>query len=1065
MPSPARLERLHERLTSFGQGQQWQRCLNLLTACSSESITIKTLRVTGNRQYGPNLTRLQCMATGSCLRDCVRGKQKPIPKEMFHSVLFPTTISYNIAMASAWGRKAKAGRKKGHPMPGGTKETDRQTVRMKRSRLYWNHNVLWNSIRELALKPWSLVLHLLDELRQQGLRPRTDTYNAAMSVCAKAHQTQMALQLMYSLRRRQLRQHQVTFNTAIDACAKTQQWQQSLALLAEMSDAALQPDVANLPHWKDLPRHSLQPNWVIFNAAIDSCHRGASWQAALILLQRARNHSVLPLASASWPQVLSVVLAARRCLALDGTSAHGSDQTAYALAIGSCEAAMQWELALSVLATMQHEGPSPNLVLGQQVRIGIAVSQARNVEMRESNLAEAVTLNAAVMALATAGRTAEALCVVRHAEDLGLVSGAWQADANPTLPQASPTWTYTVFLQTLDFSSSGELARFTVLAAVLDAAIDPSRKRGPGLVFVTGRGTHGGTAVLKAVIGECLKEFGLAVEDGCSHFQVLDAHFNIKVCDFGKTQELRSNCAIITGQDTGGSPRYMAPECFMLGAHITEKVDIWSLGCCLVEVLGGPLPYEEIPAMSEVQSLLQRGVPPLVPQWQAPFSTVLGTGRGIAAAAVVFHGCWGIALCLVSPIRFQSSKRTRTMLRLAIVLALAEAAGSFELTPEGYAEILATNSPEKKEEFIETVVTQQLHGFVTSDAGLKSFAANAPASWSALLSQLQGLPWLCGGATGHLCDDPLTAPLGPDGWASVLRANVTARSILAKRIAEDRLNAKVTNQQQLMEWARSAPDTWDTALAELKAAEFLCGGETMRRRLPQLAKEVHLGLSPTCLVCTPAGPMAPLEVVPLDLHEDSARQSVIELLTSAFHEDPGFEWVVGSEPGSDGQYLRYITWVLSLAAHVVPAVGGMALGALSEEALLGVALLLPPGVQLEDAGLGKLIGPGGPVGSPPFKPSKETESKDLLAWARAARRRDRAFGRSVGEIHRAVASMPHWYLWFLGVHPDAQGQGVGAALLAEIQQIQDRDRVPCYLDGASGCIRSRRGPAARVLSW
>ncbi|CAE6953723.1 pac, partial [Symbiodinium sp. CCMP2456] len=187
-------------------------------------------------------------------------------------------------------------------------------------------------------------------------------------------------------------------------------------------------------------------------------------------------------------------------------------------------------------------------------------------------------------------------------------------------------------------------------------------------------------------------------------------------------------------------------------------------------------------------------------------------------------------------------------------------------------------------------------------------------------------------------------------------------------------------------------------------------------------------LSPTWSHCLSLR-MAPLDVVPLDLHEDSARQSVIELLISAFHEDPG-----------------YITWVLRLAAHVVPAVGGMALGALSEEALLGVALLLPPGVQLEDAGLGKLIGPEGPVGSPPFKPSKETQSKDLLAWARAARRRDRAFGRSVGEMHRAVASMPHWYLWFLGVHPDAQGQGVGAALLAEIQQIQDRDWVPCYLE-------------------
>ncbi|CAE7298213.1 unnamed protein product, partial [Symbiodinium sp. CCMP2456] len=171
-----------------------------------------------------------------------------------------------------------------------------------------------------------------------------------------------------------------------------------------------------------------------------------------------------------WALALSILEELRR----DGAQSQTSDQTAYALSLGSCEAAMQWELALSVLATMQQEGPSPNLV----------------------------TLNAAVMALAAAGRTAEALCVVRHAEDLGLVSGAWEADANPRLPEAD------VDLHRFP----AELARFAVLAAVLDAAIDPSRKR--GLVFVTGRGTHGGTAVLKAVVGECLKDFGLAVEEG-----------------------------------------------------------------------------------------------------------------------------------------------------------------------------------------------------------------------------------------------------------------------------------------------------------------------------------------------------------------------------------------------------------------------------------------------------------------------------------------------------------------------------------------------------------------------
>lgn len=99
---------------------------------------------------------------------------------------------------------------------------------------------------------------------------------------------------------------------------------------------------------------------------------------------------------------------------------------------------------------------------------------------------------------------------------------------------------------------------------------------------------------------------------------VLDKQWNIKVCDFGKTQELHGESVTITHQDTGGSPRYMAPECFLVGQRITEKVDIWSLGCCLVEILGGPLPYEHVPQMSEVHALLAQCIPPLVPQWFAP---------------------------------------------------------------------------------------------------------------------------------------------------------------------------------------------------------------------------------------------------------------------------------------------------------------------------------------------------------------------------------------------------------------------------------------------------------------
>lgn len=100
---------------------------------------------------------------------------------------------------------------------------------------------------------------------------------------------------------------------------------------------------------------------------------------------------------------------------------------------------------------------------------------------------------------------------------------------------------------------------------------------------------------------------------------VLDHDYNVKLCDFGKTQPMDDDAALPMLQDNGGSPRYMAPECFKPGGYVTEKVDIWSLGCCLVEVFGGPLPYEDVPQMSQVLTLiLRQQKPPLVPPWFTP---------------------------------------------------------------------------------------------------------------------------------------------------------------------------------------------------------------------------------------------------------------------------------------------------------------------------------------------------------------------------------------------------------------------------------------------------------------
>jgi len=100
---------------------------------------------------------------------------------------------------------------------------------------------------------------------------------------------------------------------------------------------------------------------------------------------------------------------------------------------------------------------------------------------------------------------------------------------------------------------------------------------------------------------------------------VLDVDYSVKLCDFGKTQPMEDDSALPLMADNGGSPRYMAPECFEIGAYITEKVDIWSLGCCLVEVLGGPLPYEDVPQMAQVITRIRvHHQTPLVPPWFCP---------------------------------------------------------------------------------------------------------------------------------------------------------------------------------------------------------------------------------------------------------------------------------------------------------------------------------------------------------------------------------------------------------------------------------------------------------------
>jgi serine/threonine protein kinase len=91
---------------------------------------------------------------------------------------------------------------------------------------------------------------------------------------------------------------------------------------------------------------------------------------------------------------------------------------------------------------------------------------------------------------------------------------------------------------------------------------------------------------------------------------VLDMALNCKLCDFGLTQSMEKT-HISRKDNEGGSPRYMAPELFDSKGRITEKVDVWALGCLAVEVFTGRVPHEECNTIQQVmiKTLVNKHLP------------------------------------------------------------------------------------------------------------------------------------------------------------------------------------------------------------------------------------------------------------------------------------------------------------------------------------------------------------------------------------------------------------------------------------------------------------------------
>jgi serine/threonine protein kinase len=86
---------------------------------------------------------------------------------------------------------------------------------------------------------------------------------------------------------------------------------------------------------------------------------------------------------------------------------------------------------------------------------------------------------------------------------------------------------------------------------------------------------------------------------------------NVKVLDFGLVKDVSAEAEELTQQGLFmGSPKYMAPE-QIVGADVSARTDIYSLGVMLYEMLCGKVPFDKGPGVGTLMSHVNDPPPPM----------------------------------------------------------------------------------------------------------------------------------------------------------------------------------------------------------------------------------------------------------------------------------------------------------------------------------------------------------------------------------------------------------------------------------------------------------------------
>jgi ribosomal protein S18 acetylase RimI-like enzyme len=148
------------------------------------------------------------------------------------------------------------------------------------------------------------------------------------------------------------------------------------------------------------------------------------------------------------------------------------------------------------------------------------------------------------------------------------------------------------------------------------------------------------------------------------------------------------------------------------------------------------------------------------------------------------------------------------------------------------------------------------------------------------------------------------------------------------------------------------------------------------------------------------------------------------VLGAAFADDPIIGWLI---PAERTRARRAAHMFAAMVRHQFLPAGGVDAAFDETGRMLGAAVWAPPGAG---------------------QTSALPQLRMLPGIVRAFRGRTRAGGEMAERMAEHHPTEPHWYLAFIGTHPDARGRGFGHALLAPRLAHCDRTACPSYLESS-----------------